>query len=128
MRSGNRRRRHGLTISVTLPTPTLIPVTVRNVIGLLRGSDPLLRAQYILLTAHYDHLGVTGSRCFPGSERRRQRHGVGDRNREGAGGAPGSSETQHRIYDLLRRRGGQSGLALLCPSPDPAAGARLWLT
>jgi Zn-dependent M28 family amino/carboxypeptidase len=58
----------GLTISVKLPVPTLIPVTVRNVIGLLRGSDPVLRDQYILLTAHYDHLGMDGpGRVFQGA-------------------------------------------------------------
>ncbi|HKW97942.1 MAG TPA: M28 family peptidase [Bryobacteraceae bacterium] len=34
------------------------PVKLRNVIGLLRGSDPELRDTYVLLTAHYDHLGV----------------------------------------------------------------------
>jgi hypothetical protein len=30
---------------------------VRNVIGMLRGSDPRLKDTYVLVTAHYDHLG-----------------------------------------------------------------------
>lgn len=30
----------------------------RNVIGILRGSNPKLKDEYVLLTAHYDHLGV----------------------------------------------------------------------
>ncbi len=30
---------------------------VSNVIGLLRGTDPKLKDTYILVTAHYDHLG-----------------------------------------------------------------------
>lgn len=34
------------------------PLKVRNVAGLLRGSDPELAKTYILVTAHYDHLGV----------------------------------------------------------------------
>ena len=34
------------------------PPPVRNVIGLLRGSDPTLANTYILVTAHYDHLGI----------------------------------------------------------------------
>jgi hypothetical protein len=34
------------------------PLTVRNVVGLLRGSDPALSKTYVLVTAHYDHLGV----------------------------------------------------------------------
>jgi len=33
-------------------------VKVRNVAGVLRGSDPALRDTYILLTAHYDHVGM----------------------------------------------------------------------
>lgn len=32
-------------------------VKVRNVAGILRGSDPALRDTFVLLTAHYDHLG-----------------------------------------------------------------------
>lgn len=34
------------------------PLRVRNVAGLLRGSDPALSKTYVLVTAHYDHLGV----------------------------------------------------------------------
>jgi len=33
-------------------------VKLRNVVGLLRGSDPVLRDTYVLVTAHYDHIGV----------------------------------------------------------------------
>jgi hypothetical protein len=33
----------------------------RNVLGVLEGSDPVLRQQYILVGAHYDHVGY-GSR------------------------------------------------------------------
>jgi hypothetical protein len=29
-----------------------------NVIGVLRGSDPLLWESYVILSAHYDHLGI----------------------------------------------------------------------
>src|SRR5262249_12525836 len=34
------------------------PVKVRNVIAALRGSDPVLKDSYVLVTAHYDHLGI----------------------------------------------------------------------
>jgi Zn-dependent M28 family amino/carboxypeptidase len=30
----------------------------RNVVGVLRGSDPTLKAQYLMFSAHMDHLGV----------------------------------------------------------------------
>ena len=29
-----------------------------NVVGVMEGSDPLLKDQYIILSAHFDHLGV----------------------------------------------------------------------
>ena len=31
---------------------------VRNVVGLLKGSDPNLRQECVMVTAHYDHLGA----------------------------------------------------------------------
>ena len=44
---------------VSMRVPALVerPIKLRNVIGLLRGSDPLLANTYVLLTAHYDHIG-----------------------------------------------------------------------
>jgi peptidase M28-like protein len=29
----------------------------RNVVGMIRGSDPTLREEWVVMTAHYDHLG-----------------------------------------------------------------------
>jgi hypothetical protein len=46
------------TISAHIAAPTVVPSKVRNVIGLLRGSDPALKDTYLLITAHYDHLGI----------------------------------------------------------------------
>ncbi len=44
---------------------------VRNVIGVLRGSDPKLKDTYVLVTAHYDHVGMKpegeGDRIFNGA-------------------------------------------------------------
>lgn len=34
------------------------PVTAVNVAGIVEGTDPTLKAEYILLTAHYDHIGT----------------------------------------------------------------------
>jgi hypothetical protein len=44
-------------LSVRVPAQVERPIRVRNVIGLLRGSDPVLANTYVMLTAHYDHLG-----------------------------------------------------------------------
>ena len=35
-------------------------VNIPNVIGLIPGSDPVLRDEYIILGAHFDHLGFGG--------------------------------------------------------------------
>ncbi len=61
------------TASVHIPAPGRVPVILRNVIGVLpgSGSDPALRDTYVLLTAHYDHLGVreqgSGDRIYNGA-------------------------------------------------------------
>jgi len=34
------------------------PIIARNVVGVLRGSDPELRNTYVILSAHYDHIGT----------------------------------------------------------------------
>jgi hypothetical protein len=36
---------------------TRVAYPARNVIGILRGSDPALRGEYVALTAHNDHVG-----------------------------------------------------------------------
>jgi hypothetical protein len=36
------------------------PLLVRNVVGVLRGSDPELDKTYVMVTAHYDHIGIHG--------------------------------------------------------------------
>jgi hypothetical protein len=47
-----------VTITVHAAAPQREPVKLRNVIGLVRGSDPQLKDTYIIVTAHYDHLGM----------------------------------------------------------------------
>jgi hypothetical protein len=58
-------------ITAHIDAPVRKPVTLRNVIGILRGSDPALSATCVMLTAHYDHLGVrpagTGDRIYNGA-------------------------------------------------------------
>jgi Peptidase family M28 len=51
-----------LTVLLSVPPPVERPVKLRNVAGLLRGSDPALQDSYVLVTAHYDHVGMDPSR------------------------------------------------------------------
>ena len=53
-----------MSASVRLPAPEDRNVVLKNVIGILRGSDPVLRDTCVLLTAHYDHIG-TGETAGP---------------------------------------------------------------
>jgi Zn-dependent M28 family amino/carboxypeptidase len=46
------------TLDARIPAPSETPVKVRNVAGILRGSDPALRDSYVIVSAHYDHIGV----------------------------------------------------------------------
>jgi hypothetical protein len=52
---------------VRIPAPSESPVKVRNVAGILRGSDPQLKETYVIVSAHYDHLGVREN-CDPSKE------------------------------------------------------------
>ncbi len=47
------------TVSLDVPAPEDHPTVVKNVIGVLRGSDPQLKNTFVLVTAHYDHIGTT---------------------------------------------------------------------
>jgi len=39
-----------------------------NVVGVVEGSDPVLRSEYLAVTSHYDHLAVGEGRVYPGSD------------------------------------------------------------
>lgn len=34
------------------------PVPAKNVVGIIEGSDPVLKKEYLAISAHYDHVGV----------------------------------------------------------------------
>ena len=40
----------------------------RNVLGLLEGSDPKLKDEWVLVTAHFDHDGVNGAQILNGAD------------------------------------------------------------
>jgi hypothetical protein len=60
-----------VTVTAHIDAPVRKQVTVRNVIGILRGSDPALSDTCVMLTAHYDHLGMRpgdrGDRVYNGA-------------------------------------------------------------
>ncbi|MBZ5610608.1 MAG: M20/M25/M40 family metallo-hydrolase [Acidobacteriia bacterium] len=61
----------GATATIHVAAPRQSPVRLRNVIGILRGSDASLKDTCMLVTAHYDHLGedpnAKGDRIYNGA-------------------------------------------------------------
>jgi hypothetical protein len=54
----------GLSGSVTIRETVLEKQTAPNTVGILRGSDPKLRDEYVLFSAHMDHVGLSANgRC-----------------------------------------------------------------
>ena len=53
-----------LTASVTTENTV---VESPNIVARLEGSDPLLKKEFVLLSAHLDHLGVSGKTVFAGA-------------------------------------------------------------
>ena len=40
----------------------------RNVVGLIEGTDPRLADEWVIISAHYDHMGADGPRIFNGAD------------------------------------------------------------
>jgi hypothetical protein len=49
----------GLQLTLSLRDTVLSSVSAPNTIGILEGSDPVLKNEYVVYSAHMDHIGVT---------------------------------------------------------------------
>lgn len=84
---------HGAPQSLALPGATAaLTVAVRrqqeetaNVLGILEGSDPALKNEYVIIGAHYDHLGMGGRDSLSSSREPQIHHGADD-NASGTAG------------------------------------------
>jgi Peptidase family M28/PA domain len=52
MRSANTEQHRGISL---------------NAVGLLEGSDPVLKSETLVVSGHYDHLGLLNGRVYPGA-------------------------------------------------------------
>lgn len=57
----------GATVSARVAAASLRPVKLRNVVGVLPGSDPALKNSYLLVTAHHDHVGIRDGEIYNGA-------------------------------------------------------------
>ncbi|MDX1673596.1 MAG: M28 family peptidase, partial [Longimicrobiales bacterium] len=63
----------GVTATTAAPRVAVDDARPPNVVGVLRGSDPVLRDRYVVVTAHMDHVGVgppdeTGDSIYNGAD------------------------------------------------------------
>lgn len=42
--------------------------TYKNVVGLIPGNDPVLKDEYIIIGAHYDHVGIKDDQIYNGAD------------------------------------------------------------
>ncbi len=80
----------------------LVEKKARNVAAILEGSDPELKNKYIIIGAHYDHLGYgeTGS-LYRGKEK--QIHNGADDNASGTTGVLELAEKFSSMKDQIKR-------------------------
>ena len=64
--------------AMDIHSPTAGPRATQNVAGILEGSDPALRDQYIVIGAHHDHLGKSSVSALDPDARDAIRNGADD--------------------------------------------------
>ncbi len=55
------------TVSLDISAPSDETLQLRNVVGILRGSDPKLKDTAVMVSAHYDHIGTVDTAGGSGS-------------------------------------------------------------
>ena len=106
----------GVTASMTLKS-TIRTIDSRNVVGKLEGSDPALKNEYVIFTAHWDHYGIgpeiDGDRIYNGALDNAT--GVARPDRAGAGvrGAADGAEALAAVPVGDRRGAGPARVRVL---------------
>lgn len=72
----------------------------RNVIGVIEGSDPKLNSEYVVVGAHYDHLGMGGTSSSREPDTRAIHYGADDN----ASGTSGLLEIADRLAHTKLKR------------------------
>ena len=65
-------KEESLRLKIVLGGEKRTPITSRNVIGMVEGTDPVLKDEFIIYSAHYDHVGIgspdeTGDTIYNGA-------------------------------------------------------------
>ena len=83
--------------------------TATNIIGFIEGSDPILKNEYIVIGAHYDHLGYGGHRSGSLNPDSLQIHNGADDN---ASGTAGVLELSHKL--MMNKRSLGRSIITIC--------------
>lgn len=54
----NLKKKKKIKGKISYPGTEMISVNSQNVVSLIKGSDPILSKEYVVITAHYDHVGT----------------------------------------------------------------------
>lgn len=93
-----------LPISVSATTDVqLTSVSTQNVIGILPGTDPVLKNQVIVVGAHYDHLGWGGTGSGSRNPDTLAIHNGADDNASGVAAMMELARTLHDLKSPLRK-------------------------
>lgn len=55
------------TLAAQIAEASITPIKLRNVVGVLPGSDAALKDSYVMLSAHYDHVGIKDGEIYNGA-------------------------------------------------------------
>jgi hypothetical protein len=58
----------GVRVALDLKQDREAAFSAPNVVGLLPGTDPILRDEYIVVTAHLDHVGIRNGQVYNGAD------------------------------------------------------------
>jgi hypothetical protein len=58
----------GVTVQMRRAVTERRTVDTRNVVGVIEGSDPTLKDEYVIVTGHYDHVGQKAPFVFHGAD------------------------------------------------------------
>ena len=101
---------------LNLPKQTGGKSIVRNVIGMIPGSDPELGKEAIIISAHLDHIGLQGNvgdTICNGGRRQRDGSDRGAKSGRRFRGIADSTQTHGYLHDVLGRRKRTAGFTSL---------------
>lgn len=55
-------------VKINIPKPVVELKNSRNIVGIVEGTDPVLKNEYVAISAHYDHDGIKNGEVYNGAD------------------------------------------------------------